>query len=333
MSNNQQFSSSIAQLFRPHIAGEALDNLAVRRQYSRDASPYCRLPAAVIRPRDLNDVVAIIRIAGENGVSLIARAAGTSLAGQCVGTGVILDMSAHFNVVLDVDRDACQAVVQPGVVRDTLNSHLAPFNLLFAPDPSTTDRCQLGGMIGNNAWGLHAVSRGTTRDHITALEVVLADGSVANFTANGNDEADKHGVLVREANEIINQYAADIENGYPSMRSVPNNAGYALDVLLRNLRDHGGSGLAPLICGAEGTLGIVTRATVKLIEPPAAVRLCCVHFDNIDARIALVGAICATCWRSEPMDRLLPASQSPNEIMNCRFRIRGRIPEMCWRIR
>ena len=325
MSNDRQASSGIAQLFRPHIAGEALDDLVTRQQYSRDASPYCQLPAAVLRPRDRDDVVAIVRIAGENGLAIIARAAGTSLAGQCVGAGVILDMSAYFDAVLDVDKDARRAIVQPGVVRDALNRHLAPFNLLFAPDPSTTDRCQIGGMIGNNAWGLHAVSRGTTRDHVTALEVVLADGTIANFGLGRNDDTGKHGELIQNVNEIVRSRAADIEKAYPSVRGITSNAGYALDVLLREQISDGMSGLVPLICGAEGTLAIVTRATLKLIEPAATTRLCCVHFDGIDAALRAVAGIRATQPAAlELMDRaiLRLAASHPQQSAN-RFWLRG----------
>jgi FAD/FMN-containing dehydrogenase len=308
---SEQHSNSAAlsdplqiDLLRAHIAGDVLSDAATRRAYASDASPYRQTPMAVVRPRDRDDVVTLQQIAAEHRLAVIPRAAGTSLAGQCVGPGIVVDMGAYQHHILEFDPGMRRVTVQPGVVRDVLNRQLAPHRLLFAPDPSTTDRCQIGGMIGNNAWGLHAVGLGTTREHVTALELVLADGTVIDVRALNAaqlgarcERGDREGNLYRAVTEAIGGHAPSIAAGYPSTRGITSNSGYALDALLRGQpwKGHGPRfNLAGLLCGAEGTLAIVTAATLKLIETPVAARLCCLHFDDVGQALNSVSAICET---------------------------------------
>lgn len=291
----------LAAVFQRHIADEVLTGDASRRACATDASPYFRMPAAVLRPRDRADVIAIAELASELGVPLIPRAAGTSLAGQCVGAGFVVDMGARQNLVLDFDPGMGHVMVQPGIVRDVLNDHLAPHGLTFAPDPSTTAACQIGGMVGNNAWGLHAVRDGSTRDHVVAMEAVLADGTPVHLhelhAAALNDKQalpGREGDIYRAVTGHIGQYAAEIEEGFPSVRGIPNNAGYALDVLLRGqpwIGDGPRFNLAPLMCGSEGTLALVTAVKLKLIKRPRAQTLLCLQFDAIESALASVPSL------------------------------------------
>ncbi|MGQ0657342.1 MAG: FAD-binding oxidoreductase [Chromatiales bacterium] len=272
--------------------------------YATDASPYHQLPAAVVRPRDVENVVAIAQLATEFGVPLIPRGGGTSLAGQCVGTGVIVDMGWHQKAILSFDPGMRRVTVQPGVVRDVLNRHLQPHGLIFAPDPSTTDRCQIGGMAGNNAWGLHALRYGTTRDHVIAMDAVLADGTLVNLRGMNDVALEKvkftaghEGEIYREVIGTVTRHAEAIVAGYPSLRGIPNNAGYALDVLLRGQpweRAGPRFNLAPLLCGAEGTLALVTSVTLKLVERPIVCRLLCLHFDSVELALDAVPGVLAT---------------------------------------
>lgn len=294
----------VLERLRSHIAGEVLTDTDARSPYARDASPYRQMPMAVVRPRNRDDIVALLTIAGEHRLPIIARGAGTSLAGQCVGNGIVLDMAAHHQRIVDFDPGSRRIKVEPGVVRDALNRQLASHRLQFAPDPSTTDRCQVGGMIGNNAWGLHAVSSGTTREHVQALELVLADGTV--MTAGAVDAAglgalrsrhDREGRLYRAVIAAIGAHEAAITTGYPSMRGITSNSGYALDALARqqpwNVQG-GRFNLAGLICGSEGTLGIVTAATLGLVDVPDVASLCCLHFDAVAPALRAVPAILDT---------------------------------------
>jgi len=275
-----------------------------RCAYARDASPYRQMPMAVVRPRGRDDVVALLGIASEHGLPVIARGAGTSLAGQCVGSGIVVDMGAHHQRIVEFDPGSRRITVEPGVVRDTLNRQLAAHRLQFAPDPSTTDRCQVGGMIGNNAWGLHAVSYGTTREHVQAVDLVLADGTV--MTAGAVDAAglgalrsrdDREGRLYRAVIAAIDAHEAAITTGYPSARGITSNSGYALDALARG-QPWNAQGrrfnLAGMICGSEGTLAIVTAATLALVDVPEVVCLCCLHFDAVAPALRAVPAILDT---------------------------------------
>ncbi|MCG3143023.1 MAG: hypothetical protein HONDAALG_00329 [Gammaproteobacteria bacterium] len=294
----------VIELLRSHVAGEVLTDAGSRGLYARDASPYQQMPMAVVRPRNRDDVIALLKIAGEHRLPLVPRAGGTSLAGQCVGNGIIVDMGAHHRRILEFDPGSRRIKVEPGIVRDALNRHLATHRLQFAPDPSTTDRCQVGGMIGNNAWGLHAVSSGTTRNHVQTLDLVLADGTI--ICADAVDAAglgdlrsrdDREGSLYRAVVDAIDGHVAGIATGYPSMRGITSNSGYALDALLRGQPWHvegGRFNLAGLICGSEGTLAIVTAAILGLVEVPVAVRLCCLHFDDVAPALSTVPAILET---------------------------------------
>ncbi|WAM00233.1 FAD-binding and (Fe-S)-binding domain-containing protein [Streptomyces sp. Je 1-369] len=222
-----------------------------------DASNYRRVPAAVVAPRDADDVAAALAVCRERGVPVVARGAGTSIAGQATGVGVVLDFTRHMNRIVSLDPEARTAVVQPGVVLDDLRAAAARHGLTFGPDPSTHNRCTLGGMIGNNSCGSHSVAWGTTADNVAALTVLDGTGARRRL-ARGWDGAPEG------LRPLVDGGLALLRTGYPELpRRI---SGYALDALL----PENGTDLARAFCGSEGTLGVLTEAAVRLVEAPRA---------------------------------------------------------------
>ena len=170
------------------LEGDLYFDATMRTLYATDASVYREMPEAVALPKTENDICALVRFAGAHGTSLIPRAAGTSLAGQVVGGGIVVDISRHLTRILEIDAAARRVRVQPGVVRNELNLALAAHRLFFAPETSTQNRCMIGGMVGNNACGANSVVYGSTRDHLISVRAVLSDGSIAEFGALSQEE-------------------------------------------------------------------------------------------------------------------------------------------------
>ncbi|MCP4729753.1 MAG: FAD-binding oxidoreductase, partial [Roseibacillus sp.] len=158
------------------IDGELHTGSTLRRLYATDASEYQELPAGVVLPEGKDDIREIIRFARRNQLGLIPRTAGTSLAGQCVGSGLVVDVSKHFTRILSVDEKAGRVRVQPGVVRNELNRFLASYGMFFGPETSTANRAMIGGMVGNNSCGSNSVIYGSTRDHLVSVRGFLSDG-------------------------------------------------------------------------------------------------------------------------------------------------------------
>lgn len=165
------------------LEGQLFTDETTRKLYATDASAYREIPVAVAHPRTEADLVILVRFANENNTSLIPRTAGTSLAGQVVGGGIVVDVSKHFSQILEINAEQGWAVVQPGLVRDDLNFHLKEHGYFFAPETSTANRAMIGGMIGNNSCGSNSVVYGSTREHLLETEVILADGSITTFGA------------------------------------------------------------------------------------------------------------------------------------------------------
>ncbi|MER5869198.1 FAD-binding and (Fe-S)-binding domain-containing protein [Streptomyces sp. NPDC002044] len=227
-----------------------------------DASNYRRVPVGVVAPYDADDVAAALRVCADAGVPVVPRGGATSIAGQATGTGVVLDLTRHMNAVVSVDPAARTAVVQPGLVLDRLRDAVRPYGLTFGPDPSTHSRCTLGGMIGNNACGAHSVAWGTTADNVAEL-AVTAYGGASHRLGSGWDGAPAG------LRELVAGNLAVLRTGLygPFGDFSRRISGYGgLDALLPER----GTGLARAFCGSEGTLGVVTEAVVRLVEPPAA---------------------------------------------------------------
>src|SRR6056297_859884 len=222
------------------LDGDLFFDTPRRWMYATDASAYRELPLAVCRPKNEQDVRELTRFARNKKITLIPRAAGTSLAGQVVGRGMVVDISRYMTAILDFNPEKRLVKVQPGVVPDELNRFLAPYGLFFSPETSTSNRCMIGGMIGNNSSGLHSVVYGTTRDHLRSLRVVLSDGSVAEFGALDRAGFDakcnlesREGEIYRNIRKILDnkENIAAIRAEFPDPEVVRRNTGYALDEL------------------------------------------------------------------------------------------------------
>src|SRR5438067_716989 len=218
MSDSTELKRAVlAQHLRRHVEGEVRFDPTSRRLYSTDGSIYRIEPLGVVVPRTAEDVVTVVQVAGEMGVPITARGGGTSLSGQSIGPGVVLDCSKYLNQVLDIDPAGRMARVQPGVVLDQLNRALAPHGLQFGPEVATASRANLGGMIGNNSAGARSIVYGKTIDHVRRLGVVLSDGSRAEFDAVTPEEWDKkaslrslEGSIYRGVRETVRDSADEI---------------------------------------------------------------------------------------------------------------------------
>lgn len=269
----------------------------MRRLYATDASEYQEMPAGVVFPASEEDVREIIRFASRNGLGLIPRTAGTSLAGQCVGSGLVVDVSRHFTKIISIDASARRVCVQPGVVRNELNRALAPHGMFFGPETSTANRAMLGGMVGNNSCGSNSIAYGSTRDHLVSVTGFLADGSKVTFEALGNEDFEKkcngpetlethiHRTLRAMLGAPANRMA--ITENFP-LASIPRrNTGYALDLLMdASIFDAASDkpfNLCKLIAGSEGTLFFITEITLQCSPlPPPHAALVCGHFQSVD---------------------------------------------------
>jgi FAD/FMN-containing dehydrogenase/Fe-S oxidoreductase len=240
--------------------GSVIDHSTLRRAlYTSDASNYRVPPAAVAYPRSNDEVAALLTACRDLGVPVTSRGAGTSIAGNAIGTGLIIDFSRHLNRVLSIDPSTRTAVVEPGTVHATLQKAARAHGLVFGPDPSTHTRCTIGGMIGNNACGAHAVAWGNTRDNTVALELLMADGRVVRAAAGGTDDPALDAAL--RASTSANLSVIRTEVG----RFTRQASGYAQDALLPEKGFH----VARSLVGSEGTLAILREATVQLVaEPP-----------------------------------------------------------------
>jgi FAD/FMN-containing dehydrogenase/Fe-S oxidoreductase len=267
------------------LRGDVRADAYTRHLYAGDASMYASAPLLVAFPRDAADVAAAVAAAARFEVPVVSRGAGTSLAGQTAGQGLVLDTSRHMDAIAEIDVAARRARVGPGVVQEALNRAVAGDGLGFGPDTSTSNRATLGGMIGNNSSGSHSIVYGTTIDHVHELEVVLADGSTARF--GPVDEAERarraeadtlEGAIYRGLPEILRDHARAIAEDYS--RHWRQSGGYRLDRLAREFD------LARFVTGSEGTLVAITEATVRLIELPKAKQFVVGHFGSVDEAVA-----------------------------------------------
>ncbi|MGH3800159.1 MAG: FAD-binding and (Fe-S)-binding domain-containing protein, partial [Pseudonocardiaceae bacterium] len=261
---------------RAAVRGQVRTDAGTRALYATDASNYRVPPRAVVLPRCVDDVSAVVAFCREQGLPLTARGAGTSIAGNAIGPGVILDFSRHLDAVLELDPSARLARVQPGVVLDTLQAAAAPHGLRFGPHPSSHSRCTLGGMIGNNACGAHSIAWGTTAQNVEELVVLLADGS--RLVAGSGQLPAELATLEREHRRLIRTALPD----WPRRGS-----GYALHHLLP---EHG-SHLARALAGTEGTCAVLLEATVRLVAPPPAVALLVLGFSDLPAAADAVAGL------------------------------------------
>lgn len=256
--------------------------------YATDASAYLEMPDAVAFPKDEEEIKTLVRYAVENHLNLIPRAAGTSLAGQVVGKGIVADISRYMNHILEINPGQRWVRVQPGVVLDELNEYCSHYGLFFAPETSTSNRCCIGGMAGNNSCGSHSLVYGSTRDHVIEARVVLSDGSTAVFGPLSDNELENkcsgdtlEGRIYREMLAMLNDEGnrKDIKDNFPEPSIRRRNSGYAIDELL-NSRPFN---FCKLIVGSEGTLAFITELKLHLEPlPPKEKAVVCVHCASLE---------------------------------------------------
>jgi len=297
----------LARHLRQHLRGEVRIERPARLLYATDASIYQIEPFAVVLPRDANDLQTVMQLAAEMRLPLTPRGGGTSLSGQAIGEGIIVDCSKYMDAILDIDPVGRTARVQPGVLLDTFNRTLEPHGLQFGPDVSTSSRANLGGMIGNNSAGARSIIYGKTIDHVKRLNVILSDGSQTTFDtlrpAEWQERAERptfEGQLYRTVGELVDKHRDEIDRRFPKiLRRV---SGYNLPELATS----GPRGLHQLIVGSEGTLALVAQAEVKLVPRPAARGLLVPQFATLhDAMNALALCLEAQPSAVELMDQLL----------------------------
>lgn len=260
--------------------------------YSTDASVYQEKPVAVALPANEHDIVLLVHFAREHHVTLIPRAAGTSLAGQVVGKGIVVDISKYFNQVLEVNVAEKWVKVQPGVVRDDLNAFLRPHGLMFGPETSTANRAMIGGMVGNNSCGLHSIVWGSVRDHLLEASVVLSDGTTARFqdedSPGESGQSTFFNAVQREVVHLLSSTKNQelIRQNFPNPTVVRRNTGYALDAMIDE-KPFSPSGkpfnLCRLLAGSEGTLAFITEVKIALIDlPPSEKGVVCIHCNSLE---------------------------------------------------
>jgi len=268
----------------------------MRRLYSTDSSEFQEMPAAVALPKCESDIRELIRSANRHQIGLIPRTAGTSLAGQVVGSGIVVDVGRHLNQIIKIDAGARRVRVQPGVIRNELNMALARHGLLFGPETSTANRAMIGGMVGNNSCGSNSIIYGSTRQHLISTRGFLSDGSEVTFGPLTPDEfaakcAGPDGLETRiyvALRKLLSDPAnrRTIEEGYPKKSVTRRNTGYAIDQLMdARIFDPASDkpfNLCQLIAGSEGTLflGVEFELNCEPVPPPAAVM--CIHFASVD---------------------------------------------------
>ncbi len=273
---------TLEQSLRAAVEGEVRFSDGDRALYSTDASNYRQLPIGVVVPRTVDDLVRTATICAEREVPLLPRGGGTSLAGQCCNVAVVVDCSKYLRRVLDVDPDAGIARVEPGVVLDDLRDRAGEHGLTFGPDPSTHDRCTLGGMLGNNACGIHSVMAGRTEDNVVSLDVLTGDGIRMTVGPTSDEELarmrarqDRVGDVYRRLVDLRDRYAEPIRAGFPDIpRRV---SGYNLPALL----PENGFDLAKALVGTEGTCVTILGATVRLVPDPPARSLVVLGYPDI----------------------------------------------------
>ncbi|NOX45691.1 MAG: FAD-binding protein [Chlorobi bacterium] len=320
------------------FSGEIFTDESIRLLYATDASAYREVPLAIAIPRNNNDIHLLVLFAREHKTSLIPRAAGTSLAGQVVGNGIVVDISKHFTKVIEIDERNHRVRIEPGVVLDELNLLLKPKGLFFGPETSTSNRCMMGGMLGNNSCGAHSLVYGSTRDHTVSVKTILSDGMEAEFGALDKKEFEQkcklenlEGEIYRNINSILSdkENQQNIRSEFPDQSLKRRNTGYAIDLLLETdvfSDSRGKFNFSKMIAGSEGTLAFITEITLNLVPlPPPVKGLVCVHCETLED--ALHGNLIALKYKPvaiELMDKVIMEQTKTNILLNKnRFFIKG----------
>lgn len=326
---------------KANLEGEFYADEATRRIYATDASAYQEIPAAVAIPKTESDLVTLIQFARSHQIGLIPRTAGTSLAGQVVGKGIVVDVSKYFGKILEINAQERWVRCQPGVIRNELNAVLYPQGLFFGPETSTQNRAMIGGMLGNNSCGSNSVKYGSVRDHVMEVTALLSDGSKATFgplsksqfaaKCAGPDTLETQ--LYRHVRDLFAEAKVreEIRSCFPHPEIPRRNTGYALDLLMdADCFDSGSHQLfnfGKLIAGSEGTLCFVTEIQLHCDPlPPAVSALHCAHFESVDHALrATQISICHDTYAVELIDHyIFECTERSLEQRENRFFIEGK---------
>ncbi len=320
------------------IQGELYFDNTMRLLYATDASAYRELPLAVAIPKNVDDIKQLIAFARANKTSLIPRTAGTSLAGQVVGNGIVVDVSKNFTQIIEFNKEERWVRVQPGVIRDELNFFLRPHGLFFGPETSTANRAMMGGMVGNNSCGSNSVVYGSTREHLLEVKALLSDGSEVVFSSldidgfHGKCEGSTlEANIYKTVRSLLSDYSnqQEIRMHFPKPSIERRNTGYAVDLLLESAPFTAGKedfNFCKLIAGSEGTLAFITEIKLHVNEvPPKETGLLCVHFNSIDESLrANIIAIQFKPSASELIDHyILECTKNNIEQNKNRFFVKG----------
>ena len=326
------------QQLAAQLQGELFTDKAMRTLYATDASAYAEMPLAVAIPQTVDDIKKLIAFANQEATSLIPRTAGTSLAGQVVGKGIVVDVSKHFTRILELNTTEGWVRVQPGVVRDELNQYLKPHGLFFGPETSTANRAMIGGMVGNNSCGSNSIVYRSTREHLLAVKVLLSDGSEVKFTTLNFDEfiakcsgETLEATLYRSIRAQLSNYdnQVEIRKEFPKKSIKRRNTGYAIDMLLDTApftADGDDFNFCKLIAGSEGTLAFITEIKLNVVPlPPKEAGVLCVHFNSVEE--ALLANLIALKYKpsaSELIDHyILDRTKDNIEQSQNRFFVQG----------
>jgi FAD/FMN-containing dehydrogenase/Fe-S oxidoreductase len=306
--------------------------------YSTDASVYRKTPLAVCFPKNDNDLKKIIQFANENQIGLIPRTAGTSLAGQCVGEGIVVDVSKNFTKIISLDEEKMQVTLQPGVIRDELNQYLAPYGLFFGPNTSTANRCMIGGMVGNNSSGTTSIQYGITREYTYSLKTILSNGEVAEFKPLTTEEFISktkldtfEGAIYKNLYKELSQKKIqhDIISEFPKPQIHRRNTGYAIDELLKSSIFGGKNekiNVCELLSGSEGTLAFTTEITLQLAKlPPKLAATVVTHYKSLEDCLSDVApSMKHNLHTCEMMDKvILDCTKNNREQLKNRFFVQG----------
>ncbi len=331
-------SNDKLQQLKSNLHGELFFDDLLKSIYATDGSVYRILPTAVAYPLNEEDIKTLILFARNEKITLIPRTAGTSLGGQVIGDGIIVDVSKHFTKILAFDEKNKTVTVQPGVIRDELNDFLKPYGYFFGPDTSTTNRCMIGGMVGNNSSGSTSIKYGVTRDKILSLKTILSDGSIAVFDSLSKSEF----IQKTKGNSLENsiyktlftelslpEVRDEIVKEFPKSNIHRRNNGYAVDDLLNSEVFSGSEekiNLGRMLCGSEGTLAFMTEITVKVDDlPPKQSIMVASHFLTIEESMnAVVIAMKHNLYMAELMDKtILDCTINNREQLKNRFFVEG----------
>lgn len=294
MSSNHPNLLPLLQDLASTLEGSLNFDSLTKTLYATDASVYREMPLAVAFPKSNGDIQRLIQFATENGTSLIPRTAGTSLAGQCVGNGIVVDVSKHFTQILEFNKEKRWVRVHPGVVRDELNRFLKPHGLFFSPITSTANRAMMGGMVGNNSSGTTSIVYGVTRDKVISLNTILSDGNEVVFREISHDEFDQkcglktlEGSLYKQIFDELNdlENREEIHSQFPKKSIHRRNTGYAVDELLKSELFEGNKkfNFCTLLAGSEGTLAFTTEIKISLDPLPEPIEIVVAgHFQSIN---------------------------------------------------